>query len=617
MSLLSTRLGYQQHWLPVLFIAISFCFAAIYRMAHPKEASSMLHGDALGYYIYLPATFLYHSLEHVDQLPLNQDISEQILVRAHLLAKQQSAKGFTTNQYTIGVSLMEAPFFLCAHAYASISHQKTNGYSDLYANSVCISALFYACLGLLLLYRILLKIFPWHIAFISLNVVFWGTNLFWFTWMQPGMAHIPLFFLYAWLLHATIQAHTHPKWHHFLSIGISIGLIVLLRPSDVVCVCIPLFSYCHTQVSIKQKIQTLQQHWASVLLGALCGMFLLAPQLLYWKHLTGQYLFYSYGNQSFNWSNPHIISGLLGARNGWLAYNPVMIIAMLGIVFYKPIKALLPAICMLLPAYVYIIYSWHCYNYINGYGSRPMIHMYPILILPLAAFIYKIWMLRRSIKILATASICMLLAINLKFIWLKQNNMLDSENSNWAYNVHMLGKTKLDYNDLVLFDTGIPQPNPNSISKIATLQHISFNDSLSPHYSALQSKNGNFAYELGGNEYAEECVNASVNPIHLNQAKWLRCSGKFKTNGPSCSRYYFIVLSTDSTYWLSCNIENKLAHTKAQSMASGASNDDFTEVYFFAPIPESLTKEQTIKMHVWNLGGTQLLIDDLKLELYN
>lgn len=27
--------------------------------------------------------------------------------------------------------------------------------------------------------------------------------------------------------------------------------------------------------------------------------------------------------------------------------------------------------------------------------------------------------------------------------------------------------------------------------------------------------------------------------------------------------------------------------------------------------------KQTIKMHVWNLGGTQLLMDDLKLELYN
>ena len=78
-----------------------------------------------------------------------------------------------------------------------------------------------------------------------------------------------------------------------------------------------------------------------------------------------------------------------------------------------------------------------------------------------------------------------------------------------------------------------------------------------------------------------------------------------------------MVLSTDNTYWMSCNIENKLAHTKALSRASDTSTDAFTEVYFFAPIPERLTTEQTIKMHVWNLGGTQLLVDDLKLELYN
>ena len=57
------------------------------------------------------------------------------------------------------------------------------------------------------------------------------------------------------------------------------------------------------------------------------------PQLLYWKTVTGNYLFYSYADEGFFFLNPQILKGLFSYRNGWLIYSPVMFFALLGIPF--------------------------------------------------------------------------------------------------------------------------------------------------------------------------------------------------------------------------------------------------------------------------------------------
>src|SRR5690606_24710330 len=101
---------------------------------------------------------------------------------------------------------------------------------------------------------------------------------------------------------------------------------------------------------------------------------------------TGSFLFYSYGSQGFDWQHPRIIDGLLSGRNGWLMYSPVMFLALAGMFCHRKLKPWFWCLLVLVPIYCYIIYSWYCWNYINGLGSRPMVHLYALLALPVAAF---------------------------------------------------------------------------------------------------------------------------------------------------------------------------------------------------------------------------------------
>ncbi len=65
---------------------------------------------------------------------------------------------------------------------------------------------------------------------------------------------------------------------------------------------------------------------------ALLFMLPIFPQLLYWKLVSGNWLFYSYGNEGFDFLHPHIFDGLFCFKNGWLSYTPIMLFGLIGIV---------------------------------------------------------------------------------------------------------------------------------------------------------------------------------------------------------------------------------------------------------------------------------------------
>ena len=113
------------------------------------------------------------------------------------------------------------------------------------------------------------------------------------------------------------------------------------------------------------------------------------PQLLYWKSQTGQFLYFSYGeDEKFFWLQPVFWKGLFGFRKGWLIYTPVMIFSLAGIFLLKEkLKDLkLAIIFTFLPA-MYLIFSWWCWWYGGSFGMRPMIDFYGILAIPMAAFL--------------------------------------------------------------------------------------------------------------------------------------------------------------------------------------------------------------------------------------
>ena len=121
-------------------------------------------------------------------------------------------------------------------------------------------------------------------------------------------------------------------------------------------------------------------------------ILLFIPQFIYWKYITGHWVYFSYKNESegnriesFYFLRPHIIDGFLSFRKGWLIYTPIMIFGLGGIFIavYKRFEFAL-AVSIFTLINIYVILSWWCWWYGGGFGLRAFIDSYALLALPMA-----------------------------------------------------------------------------------------------------------------------------------------------------------------------------------------------------------------------------------------
>jgi hypothetical protein len=179
-------------------------------------------------------------------------------------------------------------------------------------------------------------------------------------------------------------------------LGLLGGLITLIRPTNIVVLVILFLWNVVSWADIKERVRLFISKWYWTGTIALFFFIIWIPQFLYWKFISGQYLYYSYDASShFDFFSPHIIKGLFSYRKGWLLYTPIMIFSLLGIiVLYKKHKTWFMPIGSYTILNIYIVLSWYCWWYGGSYGLRAFIDSYSILALPLAAF--TAWALKKK-----------------------------------------------------------------------------------------------------------------------------------------------------------------------------------------------------------------------------
>lgn len=602
------------------FIVIAtICITAICFFKDGRNYNTF-YGDALGYYVYLPSIFIYHNLDNPGNVPA-ENIDGGIAWHFDQMKSQKTIKGYVLDQYTYGVALMESPFFFAAHLYSKMTRQKATGYSIVYSDFLKAGALLYATLGMLLVYAILRNYYTRWISLFTTLILFLCTNLFWFTVYQVGMSHVPLFFLYALTIFLTIRLYKRPAVLSFITLGLVTGLITLMRPSDILCLLIPLLYGVRDKQTLSERIVFFRTNLRNLLLFAIVFVIPAIPQFFYWKAATGSYLYYSYGQQSFNWLHPHIIEGLFHYNNGWLPYSPVMIFSLIGICFYKKIRDWAWCIWIILPVYIYVIYSWYCFNYINGLGSRPMIHMYPLLALPLAAFVEFMSRQRTFIKAIFGTLLLFFVALNISYSTQQALHILNSEESNIQYNYQILFHTRLSYADLVTRDIGQLQPDTTKLEKTATLLQVHYNDSLSDRYVRNTAIGDVYVYHIKDEDNDVPIGAVTYSKEKFGDAKWFKFTGRFMNPYFPDNWKHQIALEWPDQIIRFCKVENKIYDT-AKHDAAGPYGLDYSYinkwgvVYFFMKVPCTLKEGDSIKLFLRNMGKKELYMDDMRLDLY-
>jgi hypothetical protein len=368
-----------------------------------NDPSRIIHDDIVSYYLYLPATFIYHDIT----LQFQDTASEEVKAKIWYLKSPTNGR---VAKMSCGLSMLFSPFFFAAHAYALLSDYPANGYSVPYRFGLIVSAIFFLGLGLYYLRKTLNLFFPEFITTITCVCIVLGTNIFYYAIYEPAMSHVFNFALITAFIYYTILWHKKKSVKLSVTIGVLLGLISLTRPTNAIIILFFFFWDIKSFRELEEKIKFLFAKFKLLLIISLCAFIMWIPQLIYWKINTGNFLYYSYGeNEKFFFNDPIIMRGLFGFRKGWLIYTPIMAFALIGVLFLrKKLASFFLSVFLFTLLNIYIILSWWCWWYGGSFGARAFIDCYGIMAIPLAALLLMIW---NKSKMFFTINLCIFAAL--------------------------------------------------------------------------------------------------------------------------------------------------------------------------------------------------------------
>ncbi len=350
-----------------------------------------LQSDAKGYYAYNPAIFIYQDLafDFFDDL----DSSYKGPYRFYYEEFRVRLEEGNINKYFIGTALSQSPFFLISHFISYISDKDTSGYSKMHILSVTVAAIFYFLLGLHFIFKILNNYSIRGSTQLILGlVIFFGSNLFVYTIVEPGMSHVYSFAWICMFLYAAQSLSIKSKAKTWLLLCFALSMLILVRPINVLVLAfIPFFG---SKTFLKN---TLHLNPVNLVAGVLLGTMMIGIQILCYYLGAGELFTYSYEYETFNFRDPHLFDILFSYRKGLFIYTPLYLISFLGLYFiYKNERDKVLIWVGFFVLITYVFSSWWMWYYGASFSSRVYVEYLPLFSIPLAFAMDKLQLWKKK-----------------------------------------------------------------------------------------------------------------------------------------------------------------------------------------------------------------------------
>lgn len=369
----------------ILFLTIVMLVTML-KIKFWKDDHQILYWDIVSYYAYLPATFIYDDLS----LEFKDDYQGE---HKFTIWAQRAENGNYVIKTSMGLSYLYAPWFFIGHLVALNTDYDAGGYSIPYKIAMQFGVLIYFLIGLFFLRKVLLRYFNKWIASLAMISVILGTNLYYFIAFETTMPHSYDFALFSGFLWFVIRWYDTKKLKFTILIGLFSGLIALIRPTNVIVLIIFLLWNVKSFHDFVDRIKMFLKDYKKILIMMLAFLIIWIPQLLYWKYMSGDWFYYSYGDEGFFFLNPKIFKSLFSYRSGWLVYSPIMLFSLLGFFNMRKNKlkeAFLPILVFSI-INMWVLFSWWCWWWGGSLGLRPLTDSYAFLAIPFAAFLQFIY----------------------------------------------------------------------------------------------------------------------------------------------------------------------------------------------------------------------------------
>lgn len=441
--------------------------------------------DVAGYYIYLPAAFIYQDITKLSHYP---EMLEKYRMSPYFDQATMLDNGNYVMKYSAGQAIALSPGFFAGHLYALSTDYPADGYSLPYQAGLKIWTLLIAFIGLWYLMKILTHYFSpgWAAAGILLLVL--GSNYLEYSAIQGAMTHNSLFTITALLIWTTIRFYEKPNRSKALGVGILLGLAALIRPTELVLILIPLLWGLSSMQLVKERIDFFKKNPSIILITAISCILVGSIQLFYWKYVSGSWLVYSYGDQGFNFLSPYIYKGLFSTQSGWFMYSPLMLLILPGL--YKMWSSghesrwlIIAYFC----AVIYITFSWKIWGYGGSLGARALVQSYPLFAIPLIfglKFLFDKYIFTKALVVLFCIA-----SIYINIYWTYQahrGKYFHAGQMNDSYYFSVVGRWNLPEETLKLLD--VKHIIPHEPKELILLKEIEFSETQSPENPCIDLK---------------------------------------------------------------------------------------------------------------------------------
>ncbi len=407
-------------------------------------------GDAHGYYMYLPNTFIKNDYPYSPS-KVNQPDSGYV----------------TVNRYFIGTAVAQLPFFLASDLLVQqFRFEERTGYSSWYIAAISISGLFYLAIGLISLNKLMLRFgFKEHISVAVLFTLFFATNLYYYALQEPGMSHVYSFGFISWFLLVLHQQVEIFKAKRLILLVFLLSLIAFIRPVNALFL-LAVIPFAGSIEMLNGIIGKFIHHWKVMLFSLVIPAVFITVQSLFYFAQTHQWWIYSYGDEGFDFLNPQWGNLLFSFRKGWLIYTPVLVLLVPAIFcFYKQFGRFSAAsISFIFILFIYVTASWWCWWYGGSFGSRPFVDLMPFCVLPIASLYKNISSIPWQ-KYLVTSFVGLCTFLNLFQIWQYVHSILPYDEMDFIKYEKLFLQNDKDFiylfeKDEVWIRENFPHPEP-------------------------------------------------------------------------------------------------------------------------------------------------------------
>lgn len=402
-----------------------------------------IFADQSGYYVYLPGTIIYN----LDATSFPSEIVQKTGLGFKL---DSTGKKFIT-KYTYGVALLQLPFFLIIHYLAKIGHLSTDGFSHIYQEVPNLAITFYTLLSFIFIYKFLRYYFSKNISIVSIAIIFFGTNWFYYSIDSTGMSHSYSASLISMVFYISKYISTNnfnsSNRKYIILIFILSNIIILIRPTNIIIFPV-LYIMCNPYQSFSTFVTqiTCKINYFTSIAFILTFIIIWYPQFYYWNYAYNNYLAYSYGDEGFKYlKNPQILHLWFAPDNGFLLYSPLyifVIISMIILTFNKSQIGFITLIFFIVISYIYS--SWHAVSFGCSFGQRNYVDFAPLWCLLFGFFLTKLLTRKTFTKVILIFVIGLFSSYNI-FLGYSHNKCFFS--TTWDYKEYLYYFSKHWYSE--------------------------------------------------------------------------------------------------------------------------------------------------------------------------